>query len=332
MKRSLWVFSFLLFSSTVAAQENTYEITLTSNPPGAAIFVDAKDKLVGFTPYTGNITEGAHTFYLELSEHEVLSPKVIIDQSSNNGSFSYTLTKKPDTNKSYKVTLDDGREALLRSDGTWLAAPVAPKMIELFPDAARHLAIKDYEEKDKNLTKKILAAVDPKRKTNKCPKNPEFDTETFLSVDSTASGSFTGPGLNETIYVVLEIYCQRGTSESFAGWSLVVMRKDAPTIAIQLDDKSEFLANLVDVNQDGVLELLFFGYHRTLSTPLTSMNLQSILGGTSTTVETFDFVAQDCPMLSDGETSFVKTIRYLPTKGKWPTFKSEQTETKCESQ
>jgi hypothetical protein len=140
-------------------------------------------------------------------------------------------------------------------------------------------------------------------------------------INSVRDGSFTAPGMQETVYLIQKSGPIVLAPESLKGTTLAVFSGEH-LVARVAATEFNFIPRLSDLNQDGINELLLQGssYHR--GTLVSWAKLVDLIDGQLRVIKDFDVLEKDsCGSRDTTAEIIVGVVRHtLPGQDTWPEF------------
>jgi len=188
-----------------------------------------------------------------------------------------------------------------------------------------------------DVEKKIFDKIFTKYLTsdNACPhnlqKNLEQKRQAGLMVPGIVSevkGSFTGPGLDQTAYLIWVSECDASHAEDYGSKRLVVMSGDQ--VVLNAETNAASILKTLDLNQDGVNELLLTRGWSGQGLILQYADIVQAQGATLKTLKDFKMVAVDSCLADQNKTVRAAAL-YANVKGKGqsPQFSQENFQAAC---
>jgi hypothetical protein len=148
-------------------------------------------------------------------------------------------------------------------------------------------------------------------------------------IDS-ATGSFTAPGQTQTAYLISVSECGASHADNFGSERVAIFNGPQLVAEFDADFKSSFVRKL-DLNGDGIDELLMSSGYMNQGTLTESAALVNFQGGRWNVVQDFEQVTEDgCASGFPGATTKASVITYPATfSGGMPKLEMENYESGC---
>jgi hypothetical protein len=152
-----------------------------------------------------------------------------------------------------------------------------------------------------------------------------------LIIDS-VTGSFTAPGQTQTAYLISVSECGASHADNFGSDRVAIFNGQQLVADLDADFKSSFVRK-IDLNGDGVDELLMSSGYMNQGTLTETAALVNFLGAKWNVVEDFQTVTEDsCASGFPGSSAKASVISYSGVfTGKLPKLEMENYEASCKN-
>lgn len=150
------------------------------------------------------------------------------------------------------------------------------------------------------------------------------------SITGTVTGSFTGPGKNETLYVIFVGECFASHADNFGSRRVAIFSGQQLVADVDVDFKQN-IERKTDLNSDGIDELLMTSGYTNQGTTYEMATLFSFQNGRAQAIEDFGSVYEDyCASGSPGSNANASVI-YLSDvfPGRMPKLTMENYTSSC---
>jgi hypothetical protein len=152
------------------------------------------------------------------------------------------------------------------------------------------------------------------------------------SIIDSVTGSFTGPGQTQTAYLISVSECGASHADNFGSDRVAIFNGEQFIADFDADFKSSFLRK-IDLNGDGVDELLMSSGYMNQGTLTETAALVNFLGGKWNVIEDFSTVTEDsCASGFPGSSTKASVISYSGMfTGKMPKLEMENYQASCKN-